>query len=292
MSHKIAAQSICAVVVTYNPPPSFAGNIEAVAAQVGGVVVVDNGSARETEHHLQKLEARLKCKVIRNGQNLGIAAALNLGVNYALEAGFDWVCTFDQDSRVSEEFFCLMAQTYQQTADPEKVAVITPRYVDRESGIPLRLRRAGDKILTTLTSGSMIPSSAIRKLGLFEESLYIDAVDTEFCLRARRGGMLIVQSPAVLWHSLGRTTYHRLLGLRFGTTNHSPGRQYYITRNRMRLLSRYAADWPWFWREVRGMIFDDAKIVLVESDKWRKFRAMAAGVADALRGKVGKQIDL
>jgi rhamnosyltransferase len=292
MSGKIAAQSICAVVVTYNPGPSIVGNVEAVAAQVGEVVLVDNGSAGETEQHFQELEARVRCTVIRNRQNLGIAAALNLGLNYATQAGFDWVCTFDQDSRVCEEFFCKMGETYQQAPHPEKIALITPRYVDRETGVPLRLRRAGGEILTTLTSGSMMPSSAIQKLGLFEESLYIDAVDTEFCLRARRNGMLILQSPAVLWHSLGHTTYHHLLGLHFGTTNHPPGRHYYITRNRLRLLARYAADWPWFWREIRGMIFDDAKIMLVEPNKWRKFRAMAAGAFDALSGRLGKQIEL
>jgi rhamnosyltransferase len=185
-----------------------------------------------------------------------------------------------------------MQETYQRAPHPEKVALITPRYVDRETGIYLRLRRAGGEILTTLTSGSMMPASAIRKLGLFEESLYIDAVDTEFCLRARRNGMVILESPAVLLHSLGRMTYHHLLGLHFGTTNHPPGRHYYITRNRLRLLSRYAADWPWFWREIRGMIFDDAKIMLVEPNKWRKFRAMAAGAVDALSGRFGKQIEL
>jgi rhamnosyltransferase len=138
----------------------------------------------------------------------------------------------------------------------------------------------------------MIPSSTIQKLGAFDESLYIDAVDIDFCLRARRKGMLILQSPAVLLHALGRTTYHHLLGLRFGTTNHPPARHYYITRNRLRLLTRYAADWPWVWREIRGMVFDGAKIILVEDNKWGKFRAMAAGAADALRGKMGKQIEL
>jgi hypothetical protein len=30
----------------------------------------------------------------------------------------------------------------------------------------------------------------------------------------------------------------------------------------------------------------------VEDNKWRKFRAMAAGTVDALSGKVGKQIEL
>jgi rhamnosyltransferase len=287
------APRVCAVIITYNPHPAFLGNIAAAGAQVGHVVVVDNGSSGETEEHLHALEARQDCTVIRNRQNLGIAAALNLGVKYAMEAGFDWVATFDQDSRISEGFISQMLDTYRQASHPEKVALIAPTYVDRESGIqqPIMRARNGEN-LVTMTSGNMLPSSAIQNLGAFDESLYMDYVDIEFCLRARRQGMRILQSPAVLFHSCGRLTHHRLFGRRFGASNHSAARRYYITRNRVRLMMPYAADWSWLWREIKMMLSEATKIVLVEDDKWKKFRAMAAGIADALSGKIGKQIEL
>jgi rhamnosyltransferase len=104
--------------------------------------------------------------------------------------------------------------------------------------------------------------------------------------------MTILQSPAVLFHSMGRSTFHRFIWLPYGVTNHSWQRRYYITRNRLRLLMRYPTDWPWVWREVRALFLHGAKIVLVEQDKWKKFRAMAIGAIDALIGKVGKQIEL
>ncbi len=289
----MTAQSVCAVFVTYNSRPAFVENILAVAAQVGHVVVVDNGSSGETEQHLRELETRPDCTVIRNRQNLGISVALNLGVKYAIEAGFDWVCTFDQDSQVRDGFIASMLEAYQNAPHREKIALVTPSYVDRESGMNVRLKRARNgEILTAMTSGSMMPSSVIQKLGYFDETLYMDAVDIEFCLRARRKGLLILQSPAVLLHSLGRTRYYRLLGLRFGVTNHSAGRRYYMTRNRLRLLIRYATDWPWMWRESGTMVLDAAKILLAEDNKWKKFGAMAAGTVDALTGRVGKQIEL
>ena len=81
--------------------------------------------------------------MIRNHQNLGIAAALNLGVKHAIGVGFDWVCTFDQDSRVSEGFIFKMLETYQQAPHPEKVALLAPSYRDRGSGVDLRLERSG-----------------------------------------------------------------------------------------------------------------------------------------------------
>jgi rhamnosyltransferase len=287
------APRVCAVVVTYNPHPTFMGNIAAVGAQVNHIVVVDNGSSDETGQHLKVLEARADCTVIRNPQNLGIAVALNLGVKYAMDAGFDWVATFDQDSRVSDGFISQMLESYRQASHPEKVAIIAPTYVDRESGVYAPVTRArGGEILTTMSSGSMMPSSTIRYLGTFDESLYMDYVDIEFCLRARRMGMRILQSPAVLFHSLGRITHHRFFGRDFAATNHAAGRRYYITRNRLRLLMNYATDWPWMWRESKAILSETVKIALVEDNKWRKFRAVIMGTIDALSGKAGKTIEL
>lgn len=289
----MAAQTVCAVIVTYNPRETFIKNIVDIAAQADHVVVVDNGSSSDTGPYLDELEERPGCTIIRNVQNLGIACALNLGLKYALDAGYDWVCTLDQDSQVSDGFITKMLECFNRASDPGRIALIAPTYVDRKSGVTLQLKRAGDgQILTAMSSGSMVPLSAIRNLGFFDESLYMDAVDIEFCLRARRRGMLIVQSSAVLFHSLGQTSYHHVFGLHFGVTNHAAGRRYYMTRNRLTLLMRYARDWPWIWRESKTLLLDTAKIALVEENKLRKFRAIAAGIADACRGKVGKTVEL
>lgn len=287
------APRVCAVVVTYHPPPTFLENIAALGTQLHHIVVVDNGSSGGAVQLLQALEARQDCTVIRNHQNLGIAAALNLGVTFAMEAGFDWIATFDQDSRVSDGFIGQMLASFQQASHPETIAIVAPTYIDRESGVhgPLMRARSGE-ILHTMTSGSMMPSSAIGILGAFDESLYMDYVDIEFCLRARRKGMRIIQSPAILFHSLGRITNHRLFGRSFGATNHSAARRYYITRNRLRLLMQYTADWPWVWRDIKAMLAEAAKIILVEDNKWRKFQAMAAGTSDALSRRAGKTIEL
>lgn len=279
--------------VTYKPRAEFIDNIVNVVPQVDHVVVVDNGSSTETEQRLREFGMRPGCTVIPSAENLGIARALNLGVKYALDSGYDWVCTFDQDSQVSDGFVSTMLDTYQQAPDPQRVAIIAPSYVDHDSGVRMQLKRSGNgEILTAMTSGSVVPLTAIRKLGYFDESLYMDAVDIEFSLRARREGMLILQSPAILFHSLGKTSYYRLFGLRFGVTHHGAARRYYMTRNRLRLLMRYASDWPWIWRETRTMLLDVAKIAFAERDKRRKFQAMAAGIADACRGKLGKQVEL
>jgi rhamnosyltransferase len=268
-------------------------NIRDVLTQVDGLVAVDNGSSDAELEPVREASRNLGFHLIENGDNLGIAEALNQGVRWARSGGFDWVATFDQDARISDDFTANMLETYRENSNREKVAIVAPHYVDRESGIQgtsMRTDSAG--ILATMTSGSMMPVSAIERLGLFDESLFMDYVDIEFCLRARRKGMRILESQAIIYHVLGRTTYHRFCGLSFAVTNHSAARRYYITRNRLRLLARYIMDWSWAWRESKALLSETIKIIMVENAKWEKFRAIAAGAADALTGKVGKHAEL
>lgn len=282
--------SICAVIVTYHPAPAFAGNLQKIAGQVGQVIVVDNGSF-EAEAQLDQLRNE-RVKVILNPRNLGLAPSLNLGVELAMQDGFDWICTFDQDSRVCDEFFRKMLQAYEKAGDRDRIALIAPHYIDLETGCAVKLRkdRSGN-VLAAMTSGSLIPAGAIRAMGHFDESLYIDAVDKEFCLRIRSHGMLILESEAVLAHSLGKTTYHRALGLKFGTTNHSVERRYYIFGNAFQVMMRYRNDLEWMWQECRWMLLDAIKIALAEEEKWKKFRAIAAGICDAASGRMGRHIE-
>jgi rhamnosyltransferase len=284
---------VCAIVVTYNPGSVVVHNIETLLAQVDHVVLVDNGSLAQTDSYLLPLAAGEGCTLIRNSENLGIAAALNIGLLWAIKASYQWIATFDQDSCVSDNFISRMLDTYHQATEKKGIALIAPQCVDAKSGVRGRLMKGhNQEILAAMTSGNVIPTSTFEKIGVFDETLFMDYVDIEFCLRARRSGMRILQSPAVLFHSLGNTTYHCVLGQSFGATNHSAARRYYITRNRLRLLGRFATDWRWAWREIRAILFEIAKIVLVEENKLEKFRAILHGVVGAITCRYGKRIEI
>jgi rhamnosyltransferase len=121
----------------------------------------------------------------------------------------------------------------------------------------------------------------------------MDYVDVEFSLRSRRAGYRIVQSPeAILKHSMGRITRHRLFGRSFTSTNHSAARRYYITRNRFRLLASFLGDWSWSPKETKSAILETVKILLVEQDRPAKLKSIVLGFADALAGRMGKRFDL
>ena len=158
--------------------------------------------------------------------------------------------------------------------------------------LPVRRSRKGE-ILSAMTSGSMTPLTVFDQLGTFNESLFIDYVDVEFCLRIRRAGYCIVESPkAKLHHSLGRISGHRLLGHWFASTNHSAARRYYITRNRLWVLGKFIGDWAWSRKEARALITETIKLLLVEGDRLKKLKSITLGTLDAAGGRLGYRCEL
>src|SRR4051812_37127020 len=91
--------SVCAIVVAYFPDEKFNERLQAVLPQVARVVVVDNTPPGSAAPKLaDSLKDPAKVHLISNRANLGISAALNQGLHHALEAGFKWALTLDQDT--------------------------------------------------------------------------------------------------------------------------------------------------------------------------------------------------
>jgi len=291
----IADSQVCAVIITYNPSEGLKESLIEIRPQVSHLVIIDNGSARDVETTLEELRSKFECDLILNRSNLGIAKALNLGIEYAQSRGCQYVVFFDQDSIVGDsEYVASLLEAYDRSIQSRRVAIVAPRYVDRSSGAELSSAMDRDDcLLTAMTSGTLIPAQVFERIGIFEESFYMDYVDIEFSLRCRREGYSIVEATkALLLHSLGRRTTHNFCGRPFSTTNHNASRRYYITRNRLLTMHRYWRDWQWFIREVRAFVAEFLKIILVEENRNGKLKGIALGVVDALRNKTGRQVAL
>lgn len=285
---------IGAVIVTYNPPAEILRNIAALRSQVESIVVVDNGSTEADLEILRSARSKYDCELLENGRNLGVATALNLGVRKIASNGGSWVALFDQDSRVEPGFVGSMLEAVACVSNSPEVGIVCPVYVDEQTATALPvLRSSDDQVLTAMTSGSLIRRALFEQVGYFNDSLFVDYVDIEYCLRTRKAGYTIVQSPrAVLNHNQGRITRHRLLGHWVATTNHSAARRYYITRNRLWVLGQFLRDWAWSRQELRCLFSDTTKIFLLEKDRWAKLKGVSIGAFDAFRGKLGSRCNL
>jgi rhamnosyltransferase len=285
---------ICAVVVTWNPQGEFGGNLSALAGQVSQIIVVDNASGPEGLARVEQACRAVGARLLRNSDNLGISAGLNRGAACAMELGYAWLALFDQDSCVTRGMLATMQQVLESRPDAARVGVIGSIQVERgvaghepESAPASNPAR---EVRTVITSGSLISLEVWHAVGGFDESLFIDAVDWDYCLKCRGHGFKVLEAEgAKLMHEIGIPSHSQLGQLKFTATNHSPLRYYYLNRNRLVMWRRYWRQEPgWVARDALVMLKQFIKICLAETERSRKVAAIGLGIAHAFHGVKGK----
>ena len=298
-----AGARVCAVVVTYHPDQSLPERVHRVLPQVAAAVIVDNGSTGEGLRAVRAIPQGPTLELILNGENLGIARALNIGIRHARAAGFSFALLLDQDTLVDPDMVERLAATYASCGDPGHVAAVGSRFRDPNgpAGDSIRLaahesiRLAAQgadwqEVESVITSGTLLILDVHERVGPFRDDFFIDYVDTEYCLRARAAGFRIVETQRPLMsHTVGAPTAHRLFGATTWTSNHSPNRRYYIARNNTVLLREYGTSGrgPWQWKSFVRCLRLCKRIAYFERDKLDKIGAVAQGWWDAMRGRMG-----
>ncbi len=289
-------RNICAIVVTFHPTPEHLDNLLKVRQQVNRLVVVDNGSGSEALAVFRAARQSEDFHLMENGENLGVAAALNIGVRWAETQGCDWVICFDQDSTVGDGLVATMLSAFDADIDRDRIGTLAPIYIDKLSGQEMPVERSmKGQILTVSTSGSMIPTSIFLQCGYFREDFFIDQIDYEFCLRIIAAGYKVVQcNEAKLVHSLGERRDYAFGNQHLLTsTHHSAKRRYYIIRNRVVLFRLYWTKFPGYCFNLFALTLKDTvKILLVERDKSEKLWNSGRGLVDGLLGRMGKRLEL
>jgi rhamnosyltransferase len=285
---------LCAIMVTYNPDAALERNIRAMLPQVDKLIIVDNGSALPIRAHIETIASSCAVQVIWNNENLGLATALNIGIQSALGThDFAWIATFDQDSRVSAGFSDAMLQAHLACPYRERVGIIGPHHVEltenSTTGLSHQEHDSFREITAVMQSGTFLSTKALRSCGLYDDSFFIDYVDFELCLRVRKDGLRVIEAHnAVIGHRLGNPSRHKLFGRSFTVCNHSALRRYYAARNRFRIYSRYLfSDFAWICHDVWLWFKEMVKLALFEENRLKKLAYMARGGWDALRGRGG-----
>lgn len=292
---------VVAVVSSFQPTEDLVMRCATLARQVSNVVVIDDGSDERASSVLHQLAAD-NVIVVKHSENSGIGAAMNTGFERALELGREFVVTFDQDSTAPVGFVDSLVDEYDRLVRKgATVGMVAPEYFSatRQS----RNERVGDFIeaYAPIQSGILMPLSVIDALGPQREDLFIDMVDTEYFLRAKRAGYLAVCVPQLtLDHDFGHKLYVTFLGRRLKKSNgnpriarvSSPFRYYYRARNRV-LVSREFASVASVKKVLREQLLNDIFLdfnVALYSAKGRftLLKLILAGWVHGLRGRAGK----
>jgi rhamnosyltransferase len=243
--------------------------------------------------------------LIEIGHNRGLAAAQNIGIKHALADGASHVLLMDQDSLPAPNMVACLLAAFDPADAGLPIAAVGPRLFDPRSRTNLDyLKKSGGRIYRhpipdtaskplevehLIASGCLIPTDVLNEVGLMDESLFIDAIDTEWCIRATVGGFRLLLEPrAMLTHQLGDNSLRLRTPQRIRTLAlHSPARQYYIFRNNLLLCRRPYVDWA--WRRLMALALPRRLFfyLIFGPRRFAHLRAILAGILDAYNGQSG-----
>lgn len=270
-------------IVLYNPDIlRLKQNIAGLLAFCGGrrIILLDNASANKAE--VKALWGGHKDFIwIENPINMGVATAINQIMNQVEALGGEWCLTMDQDS-VSEKG---LVEEYLKYIAPD-IGVLTCRIKDRNFGWMYSSECNGsEEVRFCITSGSFISVRAWKTVGGFNDDLFIDGVDFDFCFRIRAAGFSVLRlNGTFLLHEVGYARKVRLLGHEAMILNHSSLRLYYIARNYLYIGFTYGEFWHWAFEVFKRFVL----VVLYEKGKLSKIKYMFKGICHAYMGRLGK----
>ncbi len=223
-------------ITLYNPDTNrLKENINGIYKQVDKLLFINNDSKNIDEIKKMILEFCNEKNIekdffqfIYNKKNEGVAYALNEILDYANENDYEWFLTLDQDSVANQE----LIEKYKKYTNKENVAMMTCRIKDRNFDINDKMESEYMYVDRCITSAAFNNTKIIKKLGGFDNNLFIDSVDFDICATIVENGFKILKiNYEGILHEVGHTKAKKILGKTEYIYNHSPFRTYYFIRN-------------------------------------------------------------
>ncbi|MDO6691914.1 glycosyltransferase family 2 protein [Aliiglaciecola sp. 3_MG-2023] len=281
---------IGATVILYKPDMGITQDLlEAVLKQVDVVSIVDN-SPVATELRFDKTNLHYH----HFPNNIGIAAAHNVGLRDLRAAGCEYGMLLDQDSTIDEDFaFRLSSLLVASKVEKRPVVAIGPRIICSfsEKTVKPRVQRevlVYDEIVCVtqiISSGMMIDLSHLEAIGYKDESLFIDGVDHEWCWRAKQQNLMVAIADKVeMIHRLGDSR-SKFAGITYKVG--SPVRLYYQFRNILLLSRRGYVPKYWKTRNLCVLPIRFFANSLLQDRKLERLKFMLCGLWDGICKKDG-----
>lgn len=283
-----------AIIVTYEPDINELSKlVNSIIGQNFNVILVDNSEINFLDDNFD-IEG---CKLLRNKQNLGIAYAQNIGIKNAILHGADIITFFDQDSVISDGLLSSLSEPLMKNRlyITAPVSIDRNTYIEYPSQVLNRFGWTSDiysnkknelvPVDIAIASGITTSSDVFKIVGFFDEDFFIDFVDIEWCLRAKRNGIQIYVIPgAIMEHSIGEKTIS-IGPIKF--IKHSPMRTYYKVRNSI-LLFRKKIKFIFVVRQIIPAIIHNFILIFFVEKKMDYLRYYLKGIHHGLIGRTGK----
>lgn len=295
---------VCAIIVTFEPQlDTLAQCICRIEPQVDEVCLVDNSNDPLAHRAIERRWPNLT--YLRQGTNLGIARAHNVGISWAAERGFDYLLLLDQDSIANPDLIAQQLLAFRtlhgQNCVPAAIGASYVESLSRQRSAFLQIRwprckrifyqpGANNLVATDslISSGTLFHLPTLQTIGPMDESLFLDHVDTEWFLRAKfKGYQPYGAWNATMTHTLGDGTQRLWFGRWYRYPLYPPERYYYIFRNSLLLRRVPWATFAWRAFDAHRLVRIAILNMLLGRNRRAILRCTLAGIRDGIRGHAG-----
>jgi len=284
------------VVVLYNPDIDIYNNINSYIDEVDILYIIDNSEIIE-EAMVEKIKQISKCVYINLMGNKGLAYALNVGCEMAIEGGFKYVLTMDQDSIFAEGSVKTIIEFIENS--DEHYAIVCPNvksiYYDDKScqekiAYTLLSEDRNELKNWVMTSGSMMCLGDYDSVHGFDNQMFIAHIDIDLGIKFHiQDKKIIMLGNSIIYQRFGNSVPKRILWKTVHPSFASSVRTYYLFRNQKYLEIKYGNKTKKFINvHLYKFII---KIVLFEKQKLEKIKMALIGLSDGKRGKMGMYIE-
>lgn len=239
--------NLAVVIVLFQPSKQDIANIREIS-KICFSVAVDNSIEESIDS-----ESVGNLHYIYIGNNVGIAEAQNIGINYIIaRGGIDYIVFLDQDSRIEDGYLRIIKDTYIKIKSFEpNLAILGPTAINARSQEEYKSIFHPKKTINNIfiplreiiSSGSCVSVDVLKKVGANLPWLFIDYVDFEWCWRANSMGYVCGTTPCVhIQHSVGQKEYY--IGSYIIIIS-SPIRYFYQGRNYIKLIKLSHVPFQW-----------------------------------------------
>ena len=280
-----------ALVTVYYPTDVVRDNVLAIVNQVDKVYICDNSP--KDNSFLFKYDDLANVEYIYFGENLGLARAFNKVLKKIdVWNDDDFVIFFDQDSKIEKghvdklikEYACLLENNH-------NVGCLGPVFFNTSNNtveIPKMktpLTENSFRVSSIITSSMICKYKDIKEIGFWNEKVFLDMSDWDFCWRMiKKGKMCCMTDAVVLKHSLG--IGEKKIGplrVRVG----SVFREYYQTRECLYLLTKSYTPFKYKIRFIAMLTVRPIIHLIFLDNRKMRFKYICMGIRDFFKKKCG-----
>ena len=293
IKNQIYKDDICCIIITFNPNDELIKLLNIIDTQVSKIIIVDNFSEKENFKIIRNLIQYKKIQLIKNNSNYGIAKALNQGVLFAKQLGYDWAITFDQDTIPFNDIVKTLIDTYYEIPNKNIIGAIGVNSVDINNNLYYNIKAKTNYSIKKylITSGTLLSLNVFFEIGGFSEDLFIDNVDIDYSLRINLiGKHSYITHKCGMLHKPGNSISKKIFGIELESSNHNALRKYYMSRNNFILTKKFIFQEPYFIIKMNFFyIISLLKTIIIEKNRKNKIRCIMKGIFDGVLYKVNQQ---